>query len=97
MRAWMERFTCIGDVRGRGAMVAMELVMDRVTREPAPKLTNQVLQECHRRGLVILKAGLYDNVVRLLFSLTITEDELERGLRILEESLAVSCGKETAP
>jgi 4-aminobutyrate aminotransferase/(S)-3-amino-2-methylpropionate transaminase len=97
MRGWMERFECIGEVRGRGAMVAMELVMDRVTREPAPKLTNQVLQECHRRGLVLLKAGLYDNVIRLLFPLTITEDELERGMRILEESLAVCCGKESSP
>ena len=96
MRGWMERFECIGEVRGRGAMVAMELVIDRVTREPAPKLTNQVLQECHRHGLVILKAGLYDNVIRLLFPLTITEDELERGLRILEESLAVCCGKENS-
>ena len=96
MRGWMERFACIGDVRGLGAMVAMELVVDGVTREPAPKLTTQVLQECQRRGLVILKAGLYDNVIRLLFPLTTTEKELERGLRILEESLAVTCPKETS-
>ncbi len=95
MRAWMERFACIGDVRGLGAMVAIELVLDRVTREPAPKLTTQVLQECHRRGLVILKAGLYDNVIRLLFPLTSTEGEIDRGLRILEESLTIACAKET--
>ena len=95
MRAWMERFACIGDVRGLGAMVAMELVSDRVTREPAAKLTTRVLQECHRRGLVILKAGLYDNVIRLLFPLTVTQEEVDRGLGILEESLAIACAKET--
>jgi 4-aminobutyrate aminotransferase/(S)-3-amino-2-methylpropionate transaminase len=87
MRAWMERFSKIGDVRGRGAMVAMELVSDRATREPAGALTNDVLRYCHEHGLAILKAGLYDNVIRLLFALVITEQELDRGLDILEEAL----------
>jgi len=87
MRAWMDRFSKIGDVRGRGAMIAMELVTDRATREPAGALTNDVLRYCHSHGLAILKAGLYDNVIRLLFALVISEQELDRGLDILEEAL----------
>jgi len=87
MRAWRDRFSKIGDVRGRGAMVAMELVTDRATREPAGALTNDILRYCHGHGLAILKAGLYDNVIRLLFALVISEQDLDRGLDILEEAL----------
>ena len=87
MRAWQDRHPQVGDVRGLGAMVAMELVTDRATREPAGTLTNEVLHYCHAHGLVLLKAGLYDNVIRLLFPLVIGEQELDRGLDILEEAL----------
>jgi 4-aminobutyrate aminotransferase / (S)-3-amino-2-methylpropionate transaminase / 5-aminovalerate transaminase len=87
MRAWKDRHPQVGDVRGLGAMIAMELVTDRATREPAGALTNDVLRYCHTHGLVLLKAGLYDNVIRLLFPLTISEQELDRGLDILEEAL----------
>jgi 4-aminobutyrate aminotransferase/(S)-3-amino-2-methylpropionate transaminase len=87
MRAWSERHPQVGDVRGLGAMVAMELVTDRATREPAATMTNEVLRYCHAHGLALLKAGLYDNVIRLLFPLTISEQELDRGLDILEEAL----------
>ena len=87
MRGWMERFSKVGDVRGRGAMVAMELVTDRATREPAGPITNDILRYCHAHGLAILKAGLYDNVIRLLFALVISEQELDRGLDILEDAL----------
>src|SRR5438477_141594 len=87
MRGWQERHPQVGDVRGLGAMVAMELVSDRATREPAGALTNDVLRYCHQHGLVLLKAGLYDNVIRLLFPLVISEQELDRGLDILEAAL----------
>jgi 4-aminobutyrate aminotransferase/(S)-3-amino-2-methylpropionate transaminase len=87
MRAWKDRHPQVGDVRGLGAMIAMELITDRATREPAGALTNEVLRYCHTNGLVLLKAGLYDNVIRLLFPLTIGEQELDRGLDILEEAL----------
>jgi 4-aminobutyrate aminotransferase/(S)-3-amino-2-methylpropionate transaminase len=87
MRGWQERHPQVGDVRGLGAMVAMELITDRATREPAAALTNEVLRYCHQHGLVLLKAGLYDNVIRLLFPLVISEQELDRGLDILEEAL----------
>jgi 4-aminobutyrate aminotransferase/(S)-3-amino-2-methylpropionate transaminase len=87
MRAWKERHSQVGDVRGLGAMVAMELVADRATREPAGTMTNDVLRYCHTHGLVLLKAGLYDNVIRLLFPLTASEQEVDHGLDILEEAL----------
>lgn len=87
MRGWQERHPEVGDVRGLGAMVAMELVTDRASRDPAGTVTNEVLRHCHSHGLVLLKAGLYDNVIRLLFPLTISEQELDRGLDIIEEAL----------
>jgi 4-aminobutyrate aminotransferase/(S)-3-amino-2-methylpropionate transaminase len=87
MRPWSERHPQVGDLRGLGAMIAMELVTNRATREPAGTLTNDILRYCHTHGLVLLKAGLYDNVIRLLFPLTISEQELDRGLDILEEAL----------
>src|SRR5712691_4329361 len=87
MRGWQDRHPTVGDVRGLGAMVAMELVTDRATREPAGTLTNDVLRYCHAHGLALLKAGLYDNVIRLLFPLVISEQELERGLEILGEAV----------
>jgi 4-aminobutyrate aminotransferase/(S)-3-amino-2-methylpropionate transaminase len=88
MQSWAERFPCVGDVRGIGGMVAMELVTDRSTREPAAALTNEVLRVCHSHGLALLKAGLYDNVVRVLFPLTISDAELDKGLDIIEDALA---------
>ncbi len=97
MRAMQERHDCIGEVRGIGAMTAMELVHNRSSREPAPALTAGVLREAHLRGLALLRAGLYDNVIRLLMPLTIRDDELEAGLTILEQSLeAASASPEPA-
>ena len=87
MRAMQERLACIGDVRGIGAMTALELVDNRSSREPAPALALAVLREAHGRGLALLRAGLYDNVIRLLMPLTISDDELIAGLDILERSL----------
>jgi 4-aminobutyrate aminotransferase/(S)-3-amino-2-methylpropionate transaminase len=90
MRAMQERHECIGDVRGIGAMTAMELVHNGSSHEPAPALTAAVLREAHTRGLALLRAGLYDNVIRLLMPLTIADDELVAGLDILEQSLDVA-------
>ncbi len=92
LEGYRDRFDLIGDVRGLGAMVAMELVSDRETKEPAAEATARVIHECHREGLVLLKAGTYDNVVRLLPPLTIDEGLLEEGLGILEKALAAAHG-----
>lgn len=86
-RRWQERFALIGDVRGLGAMVAMELVRDRNTKEPATRETEQAIRLAYERGLILLKAGLFGNVIRFLAPLTIEDEQLEEGLGILEEVL----------
>jgi len=96
MRLMQERHDCIGDVRGIGAMTAMELVHNRSSREPAPELAIAVLREAHSRGLALLRAGLYDNVIRLLMPLTISDDELSKGLEILEQSVESATAAEPA-
>jgi acetylornithine aminotransferase len=97
MQAMQERYACIGDVRGIGAMTAMELVRQRSSREPDPQLAVAVLREAHRRGLALLRAGLYDNVIRLLMPLTISDDELIAGLDILEQSIEAATAAATQP
>lgn len=82
-----DRFDVIGDYRGLGAMCALEFVEDRNSKTPAKELSNRVLREAHRRGLITLKAGVYDNVIRLLMPLVITDEQLDEGLAILEESI----------
>jgi 4-aminobutyrate aminotransferase/(S)-3-amino-2-methylpropionate transaminase len=82
-----EKYAMVGDARGLGAMAAIELVRDRDTKEPAKEETAEVLKQCHKNGLVIMKAGAFDNVVRLLVPLVITEDLLSRGLDILENAV----------
>ena len=89
MRDWRERYPLVGDVRGLGAMVAIELVTDRTERTPAAGAAAHILVEARERGLILIKAGLYDNVIRLLMPLVTTDDELVEGLDILEEALGV--------
>jgi 4-aminobutyrate aminotransferase/(S)-3-amino-2-methylpropionate transaminase len=83
-----ERYPVIGDVRGRGMMCAIELVEDRSTKTPAKDATNRVLAAALADGVVLLKCGTYDNVVRLLPPLTIDEGLLHDGLDVLEKALA---------
>ncbi len=75
----------VGEARGLGAMVAMELVEDRETRVPARAATAAILAACLERGLLLLKSGVYDNVLRVLVPLVISDQDLEDGLTILEE------------
>jgi 4-aminobutyrate aminotransferase/(S)-3-amino-2-methylpropionate transaminase len=74
----------IGDVRGRGAMIAIELVKDRGTKEPAPEATAALAKACHAAGLLVLTCGTYGNVLRFLPPLVIGEDLLNEGLDIIE-------------
>ena len=82
-------FLSVGDVRGRGAMVAMELVEDRETKVPAGRLASRLIEECYKQGVVVLKAGTFDNVIRLLPPLTIDEGLLTEGLDVIEKALLV--------
>jgi 4-aminobutyrate aminotransferase/(S)-3-amino-2-methylpropionate transaminase len=87
MLAWQERFAAIGDVRGIGAMLAVEYVEDRGTKEPAPGIASRVAEEAAARGLLLLKAGIHSNCNRVLCPLVITDAELEEGLGAWEEAL----------
>ena len=90
---WRERFAWIGDVRGLGAMRAIELVSDRTTQKPAKDETQRVLSECHKRGLILISAGTYSNVIRFLMPLVISDEQVVEGLLILEAAF-VAAGAE---
>jgi 4-aminobutyrate aminotransferase / (S)-3-amino-2-methylpropionate transaminase / 5-aminovalerate transaminase len=87
MERWRDRFSAIGDVRGLGAMLALELVADRETREPAPRLATAVVDAALERGLLLLKAGTHGNCIRVLVPLVVTDDELAEALGVWEEAL----------
>jgi len=87
MLGWQERHEEIGDVRGLGAMLAIELVHDRESKDPAPELVSAVCEEAFRNGLLLLGAGTYSNVVRVLVPLTIGDAELDEALGVWEQAL----------
>jgi 4-aminobutyrate aminotransferase / (S)-3-amino-2-methylpropionate transaminase / 5-aminovalerate transaminase len=87
MTAWQERFPLIGDARGLGAMLAIELVRNPESKEPAPELASRVTEEAARRGLLLLKAGVYSNCIRVLCPLVITDPELDEALEVWHEAL----------
>ncbi|MEU4701360.1 4-aminobutyrate--2-oxoglutarate transaminase [Nonomuraea dietziae] len=87
LRAMQERFDVIGDVRGRGAMIAIELVKPG-TKEPDPEIVAEIVRRCHAEGLLVLTAGTYGNVLRFLPPLVMPEHLLEEGLAILEKALS---------
>lgn len=90
LRALERTYPVIGDVRGLGAMVGLELVRDRKTREPDPETTKRVQVEALKRGVIFPTAGVYGNVVRFLVPLTITDDALLEGLSVLAEAFAAA-------
>ncbi len=87
LKAMQDRYEIIGDVRGLGPMAAIELVKDRSTKEPAKEETGIISEECYKNGLVTISAGTRGNVIRFLMPVTITEEELEAGLGILETAI----------
>ncbi len=87
MLAWQRRHRQIGDVRGLGAMLALELVRDPASKEPAPELADAVVEAALQRGLILLEAGVYGNCIRVLCPLTIADGELEEALAAWEDAL----------
>jgi 4-aminobutyrate aminotransferase / (S)-3-amino-2-methylpropionate transaminase / 5-aminovalerate transaminase len=87
MRTWASENELVGDVRGLGAMMGMELVRDRKIREPADAQTAKILATAREKGLIALRCGLHHNVIRTLMPLTIPDDQLEEGLDILGAAL----------
>jgi 4-aminobutyrate aminotransferase/(S)-3-amino-2-methylpropionate transaminase len=88
-----EKYQIIGNVRGVGLMVGLELVKDRKSKEPAKEERNHVLTECHKNGLIIIGAGPYKNVIRFLPPLNISEDLLNKGLDIFENAMKTVSAK----
>ena len=85
---WQARWELVGDVRGLGAMQALELVRSKATREPADEETKQVAQYCYEHGLVLITAGSYGNVIRLLMPLVVTDSQMDEAMDVLEAALA---------
>src|ERR1035438_4023619 len=83
MRDWPARFPNVGDVRGLGLMIGIELVRDQATKERAPELRDRVVQMAFERGLLVLGAG--DNTIRLCPPLVITRDQCDFAIDTLEE------------
>ena len=86
-RELYDRYPIIGDVRGLGAMVGMELVVNRRTKEPATAQTKRLIDLCREKGLLMISAGTHSNIIRPLMPLVITDEQLERGLAVIEDGL----------
>ena len=93
---WADQYPCIGDVRGLGAMVAMELVTDRESRTPDKALTGRILAGALARGLVLLSAGTYGNVIRVLAPLTADDSIIDEGLAVFGAALEAAAGRAPA-
>jgi len=82
-----EKYEIIGDVRGLGPMIGMELVKDRASKEPAGDEAAELVKRCYEKGLIVIRCGPYHNVIRILMPFVITDDQLEEGFAILEDRL----------
>jgi 4-aminobutyrate aminotransferase/(S)-3-amino-2-methylpropionate transaminase len=92
MLAWQQRWPAIGDVRGLGAMLAIELVEDPATKAPAPELATKVAEAAAERGLLLLKSGIYSNCIRVLVPLVISDAQLDEALGVWEDALDSALG-----
>lgn len=88
LRSFMGRYKMIGDVRGKGLLIGVEIVKDKWKKIPGPEVAKAIKDEALRRGLLLYTTGRYYHVLTITPSLTITMDEAGRGLSILEKALA---------
>ena len=93
---WQAQWELVGEVRGLGAMQALELVRSKATRQPADEETKQVSQYCYEHGVVTITAGSYGNVIRLLMPLVITDAQMDEAMDVLEAGLAHVAEKKSA-
>ena len=89
---WKEKYECVGDVRGLGAMIGIEFVKDKASKEPDAALVGAIVQEAMNNGLMLEAAGTYGNVIRFLCPLCVTDAQLNAGLEILENAIK-TCSK----
>ncbi len=87
MHEWQEKFSCIGDVRGLGMMLAIEIVSDRDAKTPDAALATAIQEAAAARGVLLLKAGLYGNCIRVLCPLVITDEQLDEALNAWEAAI----------
>jgi 4-aminobutyrate aminotransferase/(S)-3-amino-2-methylpropionate transaminase len=87
-RAWQKKWPLIGEVRGLGGMCAIELVRDPQNLEPADTETKAIAKFCYEHGLITITAGTFNNVIRILVPLVVTDEQLEEGLNVIESALA---------
>ena len=85
---WYEKYDAIGTFRVSGAMVSLEFVKDRRSKEPFPEAVGKILSYCREKGLILKSAGSYDQIVRALMPLVVTDGQIEKGLEILEEAIS---------
>ncbi|MBG9542756.1 4-aminobutyrate--2-oxoglutarate transaminase [Cytobacillus firmus] len=85
------KYKQVGEVRSLGAMCAIEFVKDQETKEPNKEIVQEILWKAHKRGLIIMSAGLYGNIIRLLSPLVTTNQQLDEGFSILEEVIGEYC------
>ena len=93
IREIQDKFELIGDVRGKGLLIGVEMVKDLRSRKPAPEETEKVFLECFKRGLMVGRVGTYNQVIRLSPPLTISEKEGDKAMEILEESIKEVCNR----
>ena len=98
MESWRDRFDAVGDIRGLGSMLAIEIVRDRGAKTPDAELATRIVEEASGRGLLLLKAGLYGNCIRVLVPQVVTDEQLDEALDVWEEAIdAAVGGAETTP
>ena len=82
-----DKYSIIGDVRGLGAMRLVEFVKDRKTKTPDPDLTLKIIKDAVSNGIILIRAGLFTNCIRLMPPLVITDEQLHEGLDVLEAAI----------
>jgi 4-aminobutyrate aminotransferase / (S)-3-amino-2-methylpropionate transaminase / 5-aminovalerate transaminase len=90
--SFQKEYEIIGDVRGLGPMIAMELVQDRQTKTPASTETKALVNYCYEKGLIVLSCGAHGNVLRFLMPLVITDEQLQKGITIINDGLSAIKG-----
>ncbi len=84
---WKNKYACIGDVRGLGAMLLVEFVKDRDTKEPDVEIAMEIIKDAVSHGIILIRAGLYSNCIRLLPPIVMTDEQLAEGLQVLENAI----------
>ena len=92
-KGWQAKWELIGEVRGMGAMQALELVRSKQTREPAPEETQKISQRCYENGLITITAGSYSNIIRLLMPIVISDDQMKEAMDVMEAAIATVAEK----